>query len=372
VGDDSDFAWDPYPEDWAVDDLLWGYGAPVSALTIHDNQINVTITPTAKDSDTAEIRFSPDLPYYTGDRYVATWDAGDGNSVLFEREQGSKTLNISGRVATKAGPEHEAIAIEDPAEYAALALKTALEKRGVHVQGQVRPRHWDVQNSAGFRAFSQAPIPGYPRVADLGRIMNSRTVECSYANLGSPRKAETVLATHQSPTVAEDVLLTNKVSQNLHAEIMLRNIAGVKECDTQAMTGARWVRQYLLYAGLDKDDFVFYDGSGLSGHDLVTPRATAKLLQFATGQTWFADWKKSLPVGGEDGTLAGRFAKAPLKDHLFAKTGTLGEARALSGYLECASGRTVVFSIMVGDHMPGSTADRDVMDRMVAAIWAAE
>jgi D-alanyl-D-alanine carboxypeptidase/D-alanyl-D-alanine-endopeptidase (penicillin-binding protein 4) len=57
---------------------------------------------------------------------------------------------------------------------------------------------------------------------------------------------------------------------------------------------------------------------------------------------------------------------------VFAKTGTLGEARALSGYLECASGRTVVFSIMVTDHAPGTSADKAVMDKIVAAVAAAE
>jgi serine-type D-Ala-D-Ala carboxypeptidase/endopeptidase (penicillin-binding protein 4) len=132
----------------------------------------------------------------------------------------------------------------------------------------------------------------------------------------------------------------------------------------------RVVRAFLERAGVDKDDFVFFDGSGLSGHDLVTPRATARLLQYASTQPWFADWKRSLPVGGEDGSLAERFAKAPLKDHVFAKTGTLGEARALSGYLDGASGRTVIFSIMVGNHMPHSNEDREVMDKIVAAIAA--
>jgi D-alanyl-D-alanine carboxypeptidase/D-alanyl-D-alanine-endopeptidase (penicillin-binding protein 4) len=106
----------------------------------------------------------------------------------------------------------------------------------------------------------------------------------------------------------------------------------------------------------------------LSGHDLVTPHATTQLLQYASTQPWFAEWKASLPVGGVDGTLAGRFTKAPLRGHVFAKTGTLGEARALSGYLDCASGRTVIFSIMVDNHAPHSRADEDAMDKIVAAI----
>ena len=64
------------------------------------------------------------------------------------------------------------------------------------------------------------------------------------------------------------------------------------------------MRAFLEHVGIDNDDFVFFDGSGLSGHDLVTPRATARLLQYASTQSWFSDWKTSLPVGGEDGSLA--------------------------------------------------------------------
>jgi serine-type D-Ala-D-Ala carboxypeptidase/endopeptidase (penicillin-binding protein 4) len=136
--------------------------------------------------------------------------------------------------------------------------------------------------------------------------------------------------------------------------------------------GARIVRGFLLRAGLDPGDFVFYDGSGLSGHDLVTPRATAQLLAHATKQPWFAQWKAALPVGGEDGTLSSRFPDAPLKDHLFAKTGTLGESRGLSGYVDTASGREVIISIFVDDHAPNGSNDRAVMDKIVAAIAANE
>jgi D-alanyl-D-alanine carboxypeptidase/D-alanyl-D-alanine-endopeptidase (penicillin-binding protein 4) len=185
---------------------------------------------------------------------------------------------------------------------------------------------------------------------------------------------------HTSPPVAQDIVLTNKVSQNLHAELLLRHLGktygqaylgGDGGVDGSTAEGARVVRQFLINAGLDPHDFIFFDGSGLSSHDLVTPRATAKLLQFATTQPWFALWKSSLPIAGEDGTLEPRFPNPPLKDHLFAKTGTLGEARALSGYLDAASGRTLIFSIMVGNHLPGDSSDREAMDKIVAAIQAA-
>jgi D-alanyl-D-alanine carboxypeptidase/D-alanyl-D-alanine-endopeptidase (penicillin-binding protein 4) len=132
------------------------------------------------------------------------------------------------------------------------------------------------------------------------------------------------------------------------------------------------LRQFLLNAGLDGNDFLFFDGSGLSDHDLVTPRTTAQLLAYATTQPWFAAWKAAQPLGGVDGTLANRFTEPPLKGHVFAKTGTLGESRALSGYLDAASGRQIIFSIMVDNHAPGTPADRAVMDKIVAAIAATQ
>ena len=147
-----------------------------------------------------------------------------------------------------------------------------------------------------------------------------------------------MLASKTSAPLAEDVTLTLKVSQNLHAEMLLHRLGGGGRACASRIRRQRergCVRGFLLHAGLDPADFVFYDGSGLSGHDLVTPRATAQLLAYATKQPWFAQWKAALPVGGEDGTLSSRFPDAPLKDHLFAKTGTLGESRGafgLSGY----------------------------------------
>jgi serine-type D-Ala-D-Ala carboxypeptidase/endopeptidase (penicillin-binding protein 4) len=187
------------------------------------------------------------------------------------------------------------------------------------------------------------------------------------------------LATHQSDSLAADVTLTNKISQNLHAELLLRHLAKTTFCSKgYPADGARLVRAFLAHAGLDPNDFVFFDGSGLSGHDLTTPRATARLLAYAATNPrlsvnfppWFAAWRASLPIGGEDGSLAERFPKLPLKDHVFAKTGTLSEARALSGYLDAASGHTVIFSIMVDHHLPGNHDDQTTMDKIVAAIQA--
>jgi D-alanyl-D-alanine carboxypeptidase/D-alanyl-D-alanine-endopeptidase (penicillin-binding protein 4) len=351
---------------------LWGYGAPVSALTVHDNQIAISVAPNPSGGK-ATVAMEPAVPYYTVKNGVFTADFGHGcgEQLGLDRPGGSRELAVIGGVPAGAAPCVEEVAIEDPAQYGAMALKEALERRGVRISGSVRAQHWEPGALGSFLPKERADDFSLQRVF---QGPHPRPVECgAQAVAGPDALPQTVLATHRSAPLLEDLILTNKTSQNLHAELFLRHLGASysTDCQATARESLRVVQQWLLHAGLDRGDFAFYDGSGLSGHDLVTPRATVKLLAYAAGQPWFSDWKKSLPVGGVDGSLAGRFTKAPLQGRVFAKTGTLGEARALSGYVEGASGRTVIFSIMVGNHAPGTGADREVMDRMVAAIAAA-
>jgi len=359
VGDDTLWPSEPYASDWSIDDAVWGYGAPVSALTLDDNQFELTLTPGDKPGDPLWLKVEPEEPYYTFDVKATTVAADQPATVRIDRDPGSKVVRIRGSVAIGA-PYSTEIAIADPAEYAAMVLKKMLEIDGVKVTGVARAKHRLSDDLNGFSEESRTPIPTLSKgIGRAGLVYNLASRDNGVAK-----------GTLVSPTLAEDVKITLKVSQNLHAELLLRRLGWTFGTDGSTAQGARVVRQFLLNAGLDGDDFAFYDGSGLSGHDLVTPRATAKLLAYATGQPWFAQWKASLPVGGEDGTLAGRFAKPPLKDHLFAKTGTLSEARALSGYVDCASGNTVIFSVMVDNHAPNTAADREAMDAIVAAIAA--
>jgi len=119
-------------------------------------------------------------------------------------------------------------------------------------------------------------------------------------------------------------------------------------------------------------DFFFFDGSGLSNQDLITPRAATTLLAYASRQPWGASWRSTMPVAGVDGTLSSRFTHSPVKGRLDAKTGTLGEVRGLSGYLTTTSGRTLAISILVNDHQPDSKAESKAMDQLVEMIWKAE
>ena len=375
VGDDTLFPWEPYPEGWSIDDMVWGYGAPVSALSINDNQVLVTITPGNAAGDLPTVKWPDGIPaYYQIDSSnLITGPRKSPSHIEFTRDSGSKFLHISGSIAAGSEPDAEQIAIADPAEFTAFALKEMLEARGVKVEGITRAKHRIDAQSPGFLAESKQSLPKLPAAINpnLSKLLTGQ-VTCF--------DACPLILQHTSPPVLEDVVLTSKVSQNLHAELLLHHL-GKQDSDGSVegstAEGARVVRQWLINAGIDPNDFVFYDGSGLSSKDLVTPRAIAKLLSYAAHdpkttqpQPWFDGWKSSLPIGGVDGSLESRFTQPPLKGHIFAKTGTIGEARALSGYLDCASGRTVIFSILIDNHLPGTTADREAMDTIVAAIQA--
>jgi serine-type D-Ala-D-Ala carboxypeptidase/endopeptidase (penicillin-binding protein 4) len=128
----------------------------------------------------------------------------------------------------------------------------------------------------------------------------------------------------------------------------------------------------MVSAGVDDNDFFFYDGSGMSMDDRIAPRALTRLLTYAARQPWGQAWRQTLPVAGVDGTLSSRFKTSPLKSRMWAKTGTLAESSSLSGYLTTASGKTLAFSIMVNGHKPGSSEESKAVDRIAEAIAAVE
>jgi len=369
IGDDSWFVWERYGGSWAWDDLQWEYGAPVSALTVNDNVQFLNITPTPPDATNAVapagsegdvappastiVAWNPDVPYYKLENSLTLAPPGTAAHSGIDRAPGSLAIRLFGSITPNG--MHEALAIEDPATFAATALRQMLLARGVTVQGTAKAWHRLPIDTEDYRAEVDQPVALRP---------------LTLTTIGPPTTGLTILATHVSPTLADDVTVTNKISQNLHAELFQRLLGRLEGQDGTIAQGARVVRQFLINAGVDPGDFLFYDGSGLSGDDLITPRAATTLLLYAAHQPWGESFRASLPIGGVDGSLSGRFA-GPLKGKVFAKTGTLAEVNALSGYLTAASGKTLVFSILCNDRQPAGDAARNAMDRIVTEIAAA-
>jgi D-alanyl-D-alanine carboxypeptidase/D-alanyl-D-alanine-endopeptidase (penicillin-binding protein 4) len=127
------------------------------------------------------------------------------------------------------------------------------------------------------------------------------------------------------------------------------------------------IRAMLERAGVPRAAYDFADGSGMSTYNRLSPRGTLTFLRWIAAQPWGAAWKKTLPIGGVDGTLAKRFRGTPLEGRVFAKTGTLNATNALSGTLIARSGRSLFFSAFAND-VPEDVSATKTIDAALVMI----
>ena len=352
VGDDSYFAFERYGEGWAQDDMSREWGAPVSALTINDNVLFVNVLPGDRSGDRAFINISPFPDYYRLDNRIMTTPAGTGpRSVTIGREPGANTLTLWGNMPVDDPGFHESLAIEDPAQFTAELFRNLLERRGIVVYGRARAKHLELANLSTFSVTATAPAGG----GDIPRTTR-------------PAIAGLVLADYQSQPLMMDLRVVNKVSQNLHAELMLRLLGREKGSAGTIEAGSEVVRGFLSQADIRSDEYVFFDGSGLSRQNLVTPHAIVKLLLYDNRQPWGAQFADTLPVAGIDGSLAERFRGTAAQSRVHGKTGSLGHVNSLSGYATTVSGQRIAFSIMANNHNLTSKVALQTIDQIVLAL----
>ena len=351
LADDTLFPDERFGAGWGWDDLQWEYGAPISALPLNDDVRYLTVTPAVAAGAPVTASWLPDVPGLASGLTLTAVTSAPGSppALGVARLPGSPALRVYGSLPASGAPVHLAIALEDPAAFAGRAFAAALAAQGVQVNGSA-PIHRASDDTQFFTAETRLPLVLHTLPPGAGSL--------------SEPSAGRVVATLQSVPLSDIVTVTNKVSQNLHAELLLRLLGRAEGEDGSAAQGARVVRGFATsQAGVAPDDFLLYDGSGLSTRDLVTPRALTTLLRYSTTQPWGPLLRSSLPASGVDGTLSSRFPA--LRGRVQAKTGTLGEVDALSGFLTANSGRLLIFSILCNDHPgPGSRA---LIDALVEA-----
>jgi D-alanyl-D-alanine carboxypeptidase/D-alanyl-D-alanine-endopeptidase (penicillin-binding protein 4) len=335
VGDDSWYVWEPFGNGWSIDDPLYDYGAPVSALTVNDNAFTLSIRPGAKDGDAAALTLNPAVEYYAIDNRVRTVPAGGERRVHYARAAGSATLKLWGTIPLRDRGEDLTLGIDDPALYAAIAFRQALEERGITIAGGANARHL------------------YPNeVGDLKQ--------------GTAADAEPgfELAVRKSAPLLEDLRITAKVSQNLHAELDLRAVGRARRYMGSVEAGLDELKAFLAEAGVESNGYAISDGSGLARLNLVSPATVVKLLRFMYDSPARENFLSILPVGGQDGTLNTRFAGPSIAGRIHAKTGSLSHVSALSGYAQRQQGDWIAFSILVNNYNGPTSEVRSVMDRI--------
>jgi serine-type D-Ala-D-Ala carboxypeptidase/endopeptidase (penicillin-binding protein 4) len=352
VADDSYFAFERYGEGWSQDDLVWGDGAPVSALAINDNVVFVNILPADRAGERAFVTIVPFADYYHVDNRIMTTPAGTTRRIFFNREPGSTSLTLWGEMPIDDRGANEALAIEDPAAFASALFRRLLEKRGVTVYGRERTRHTEL---AGLSTFS------------VTATAEARGSESDIPHFGQSNQS-LVLASFQSKPLVEDLRVINKVSQNLHAEILLRLLGRQKGTAATVESGLEVMRGFLTKVGVPSEQYLFYDGSGLSRQNLVTPHAVTWLLTYAWKQPWSTAFRDTLPVAGIDGSLADRLRGTIAQGKVHGKTGSLGGVKTLSGYATTNRGDQVAFSILSNNLNTPSKKVTDAIDDILVQI----
>jgi D-alanyl-D-alanine carboxypeptidase/D-alanyl-D-alanine-endopeptidase (penicillin-binding protein 4) len=341
VGDDTWYVWEPYAAGWAIDDPQSDDGPPVSALTLNDNTIALSIRPGAGVGQPAALTLNPPMEFYRIENRVRTVAVGGERRIRFKRIPGSLDAQLWGTIPLRDRSQEMLLGVEDPAQYAAQALRQALGDRGVAVAGRAVARH----------AFPD-------EIADITQATPAAVTEVS----------GTELARRVSAPLIEDLRITAKVSQNLHAELALRAVARARRNLGSFQAGEEELKAFLTEIGVDPGAYNILDGSGLTRLNLVTPAAVVKLLRYMFESPARDNWLSLLPVGGQDGTLSSRFGETAAAGRVHAKTGSLSHVSALSGYVQRTDGSWVAFSILVNNHNGRAAEVRGVMDRICNLI----
>jgi len=335
VGDDSLFPDQRWSLGMSWNNMATRSGTAASALTIDDNELHLRVLPSEPGRPPRL-----ELPaYYDVDNRAVTAAAGK-TDLSYDRMPGSFLLRLWGTIAADAEPQLLRLGIDDPAHYAAWRMKEMLQARGVKVGGQVEARHRPLRPADDPEVRNGAPPARPPEPDAIARL--------------------------EPPPLAEDLVRINKVSQNVHAELMLRRV-GRDEGAGSVADGLAAVRAMLEQAGVPRRAYELADGSGMSTYNRMAPRGMVTLLRWIAAQPWGAAWRTTLPVAGVDGTLSRRFKGTALEGKLFAKTGSLNATSALAGYMVAKSGRTLTFAIYAND-VPEDVSATKTMDAALELI----
>ena len=331
VGDDNAFEDEGRGGGWSWDYLTAAYAAPTGALSYNENIALVRARPGRAEGDAATVIVTPPGHGFEVRGDVTTAGAGTRGTLSASRVLGSREVVARGRIPAGGDDVTRTMAVENPTSFFVGSLMAALEANGI----RVRDGAWDID------------------------AIDSPVVEAG----------RRVIARHQSLPLSVLGGYLMKVSQNFYAETLLRTIGHAASGTGSEDAGRRVVRETLGSWGIPADSVVVYDGSGLSRYNYVTADAMVAILK----RMWADEAERgpfvaTLPVAGHDGTLSSRMRDTDLRRHVQAKTGSIANVRALSGYLDTTAGEKLVFSI-IANHFtaPASQVD-DVVEKALTRL----
>ncbi len=347
IGDDSRYPHQPHAIGWEPLEFGEWYFAEVSALSFNENTVDVIWRGGRSAGDRASYTVRPDSGYVTLASAVRTSPAGRQNTrIRHFRFHDSNEIRARGSIPPRAR-SYRFASVHDPARYTAHLLKDELENRGIRVRGSaLNARHLDIGSPAGGNTLNgDDELP--------------------------PADERQVLLRHESPPLREFLPVILGDSQNLYAEVLLREIALEMGREATFLGGAGAVTQWLRTHNLNVPGFTMVDGSGLSPLNRMPARTGARLLRDIHRGEHAGAIREALARPGTR-SLQNRFQDEefePLHENLWAKTGFIDGTHTLAGYVRNHEGNIYAFVVMINDYeLPLSLEARAFLDRVVLKI----
>src|SRR4029434_921281 len=126
---------DRYPNGWEIDDMVWEYGAAISAIVVDDNTVQLMLRPGEKAGEHVDASVNPPTPEVVVDHQGGTCAAGVNPDLTLKREPGANLVTVLGTLPARSNPRKLTLAIQEPALHAAAMLKRLLEEHGISVDG---------------------------------------------------------------------------------------------------------------------------------------------------------------------------------------------------------------------------------------------
>ncbi|RZM75369.1 D-alanyl-D-alanine carboxypeptidase/D-alanyl-D-alanine endopeptidase [Leptolyngbya iicbica] len=326
-GDDSAFPGDAVNPNWEWEDVQAGYGAPVNALILNENEIVLSLVPQGVGEPLQVVWDEPRQGQgWQIENYSTTVAVGEPEYVSVGRELGLPVLRVWGQLIAGSPSETTSIAEPNPGQAFLDALQRGLAAQGIRVQ-------------------------------------QTRLTAAPAGDRWTP------LATITSPPLAELLIPTNQNSNNLYAEALLKTLGRQDAEATDATeSGVAIARQVLAELGMDVSELVMVDGSGLARKNLVTPRAMVDVLQGMARSPHFSTYRDSLAVAGLRGTLRNRLKDTPAEGRLYGKSGAISRNFALAGYLDPPNYELLAFSIFINNINARGSTVRPIIDDIILQL----
>lgn len=335
----------PYGDGWAWDDLAEEYAGAATALSLNDNVVRLVISAGSRPGATVRVKVQPFLPSDMQLEVRAlTGTNGQRTDLRLSRLPGDGRVLVQGVVAPEAVEVVRGVTVRTPALYLGEALKGELRRRGVRVDGRVRPVDWRDRDgvSPGDGVIELASVYSASfgdLAAGILKPSNNQQAQVCWFQVGAE--------TESYPSDAE---------------------AGRPIPLTTTESSQKALSDFLGRAGIRASEVVIGEGSGLSRANLCSPASLVAVLRYMSSHSWAAAWREAFPVGGVDGTLKNRFTSGPARTNVRAKTGSLRMISSLAGYVTTADGEPLLFSVMVNNYGAGSAKVRAEIDRLVEIL----